>query len=186
LIGRANKLSGEDSLLFIIDLQEKLLPAIHDADAVLETCQLMIRAARIFELPMIMTEQYPRGLGPTVRPIVEVLDGTGIKPIEKVLFSGYTPEVRSALDAAGREHIIIIGIESHVCVQQTVLDLLAVDYKVWVCADAVGSRRPLDREMSLHRMRQAGACVTTTESAVFELTRQAATERFKQVLHLLK
>jgi len=186
LIERPSKLSVNDSLLLIIDVQEKLLPAIHDADAVVQACQTMIRAAGIFGLPMILTEQYPKGLGPTVRPIAELTEAAGIKPIQKVLFSGYTPEVREVLEAAAREQIITIGIESHVCVQQTALDLLCVDYKVWVCADAVGSRRPLDREMALQRMRQAGAFVTTAESVIFELMRQAGTDVFKQILRILK
>ncbi|MBN1343498.1 MAG: hydrolase [Phycisphaerae bacterium] len=181
-----DKLSTKDALLFVIDLQEKLLPAIHDADAVTEACRLMIRAAGVFELPMLLTEQYPKGLGPTVPPIMELLEPAGVKPIEKVLFTGYTPEVRQALQSASRNQIVVVGIESHVCVQQTVLDLLRVDYKVWVCADAVGSRKPHDRDVSLDRMRQAGAFVTTTESVIFELTRQAGTDLFKKVLKIIK
>jgi nicotinamidase-related amidase len=180
------KLSVDSALLLIIDLQERLLPAIHDADAISQACQLMIRAAGIVGLPMILTEQYPKGLGTTVKPITDLLEPAGVKPISKVLFSGYTPEVRAVLEAGGREQIVVVGIESHVCVQQTVLDLLTVDYRVWVCADAVGSRRPVDREMALHRMRQAGAVVTTTESAIFELLRQAGTDLFKKMLPILK
>ncbi len=186
MIERASKLSADDALLFVIDIQEKLLPAIHQADELVEVSRLMIRAAGVFELPTVLTEQYRKGLGPTVGPIMELLEPASVEPIDKVLFSGYTPEVRDVLQEAGRNQIIVIGIESHVCVQQTVLDLLSVDYKVWVCADAVGSRQPVDREMALHRMRQAGAFVTTTESVIFELTRQAGTDRFKQILKIVK
>jgi len=181
-----DRLDADDALLFVIDIQAKLLPAIHEADAVVDACRLMIRAAGVFDMPIVLTEQYRKGLGPTVPGIAELLEPVGVQPIDKVLFSGYTPEVRDALQAAGRSRIVVIGIESHVCVQQTVLDLLRVDYKVWVCADAVGSRRPIDREMALHRMRQAGALVTTAESAIFELTRQAGTDRFKQILEIVK
>lgn len=181
-----NKLNRDDGLLFVIDTQEKLLPAIHDADAVVEACRLMIRAAGIFGMPIVLTEQYRKGLGATVPRIMELLEPLRVEPIDKVLFSGYTPGVRDALERAGRNQIIVVGIESHVCVQQTVLDLLQVDYKVWVCADAVGSRRPFDREMALPRMRQAGAFVTTTESAIFELAREAGTDLFKQILEIVK
>ncbi len=181
-----NKLSSSDALLLIIDLQEKLLPAIHEADAVTQACRLMIRAAGVLGLPMLLTEQYPKGLGRTVGAITELTAPANVQPIEKVLFSAYTPEVRAALESAGREQIVVVGIESHVCVQQTVLDLLCVDYRVWVAADAVGSRRPIDREMALNRMRQAGAFVTTTESVIFELTRQAGTDTFRQILQILK
>ena len=186
MIEHPNKLNADDCLLFVIDLQAKLLPAIDQADAVVEGCRLMIRAAGVFDMPILLTEQYRKGLGPTVPPIWELLEPAGVTPIDKVLFSGYTPEIREALQGAGRNQIIVIGIESHVCVQQTVLDLLRVDYQVWVCADAVGSRRPVDRVMALHRMRQAGAFVTTAESAIFELTRQAGTDRFKQILEIVK
>jgi len=186
LIEYPAKLSARSSLLLIIDLQEKLMPAIHEADSVVQACRLMIQSAQVLALPMILTEQYPTGLGSTVRPILDLLEPSGIQPISKVLFSSYTPEVRAALETAAREQIVVIGIESHVCVQQTVLDLLTVDYRVWVCADAIGSRRPVDREMAIHRMRQAGAFVTTVESVIFELTRQAGTDVFKQVLKILK
>lgn len=186
MIDHPNRLSAERSLLFLVDLQEKLLPALHEYDTIVDQCRLMIRAARVFELPMILTEQYPKGLGPTVSAITEMLPSDGVDPIAKTLFSGYTPEVREDLQTADREQIIVVGIESHVCVQQTVLDLLRVDYKVWVCADAVGSRRPNDREMALHRMRQEGAFITTTESAIFELARQAGTDQFKKILEIVK
>ncbi len=180
------KLDEQHAVLAVVDLQEKLLPAIHEAERITDACRLMIRAAEAFELPMLLTEQYPKGLGPTVGPIMELLEPAGVRPIEKTLFSACTEEFRDGLKAAQRKQVIVIGIESHVCVQQTVLDLLRMGHPVWVCADAVGSRDPFDREMALHRMRQAGAFVTTTESVVFELTQEAGTERFKQVLKIVK
>lgn len=186
MIEHPSKLNRDDCLLFVIDLQEKLLPAIDNADDVVDACRLMIRAAGVFGMPIVLTEQYRKGLGATVPAIMELLDPAGVEPIDKVLFSGYTSEVRDALQQAGRSQIVVVGIESHVCVQQTVLDLLRVDYKVWVCADAVGSRRPSDREMALPRMRQEGAFVTSTESAIFELMRQAGTDLFKQILKIIK
>ena len=186
VLAHPTKLDADDSLLFVIDLQEKLLPAIHQADRVTKQCRLMIRAAGVFEMPIVLTEQYRKGLGPTVPAVWELLEEAGVEPIDKVLFSGYTPEVRDALETAGRNQVVVVGIESHVCVQQTVLDLLRVDYKVWVCADAAGSRSCVDYEMSLHRMRQAGAFVTTTESVIFELAREAGTERFKRILEIVK
>lgn len=182
----ATKLSEQQAALVVIDLQEKLLPAIHEAERITDACRLMIRAAEAFELPMLLTEQYPKGLGTTVLPIMELIGPVGVEAIEKTLFSACTEGFCDALKATQRKQVIVVGIESHVCVQQTVLDLRRMGYNVWVCADAVGSRDPFDCEMALHRMRQAGAFVTTTESVIFELTREAGTERFKQVLKIVK
>jgi nicotinamidase-related amidase len=110
----------------------------------------------------------------------------GVTPVEKLVFSACVQGVRDAIAEKGRDQIIVTGIEAHVCVQQSVLDLLRDGKGVWVCADAVSSRRAFDCEVALQRMRQAGAVVTTVESVIFELLGQAGTDAFKQVLKIVK
>lgn len=178
------KLDRQQAILLVIDLQEKLLPAIHQAEACVAAAGRLIRGCQALSVPLICTEQYPAGLGPTCQSVRELL-GAEV-PIEKVLFSACVQGVRDAIAARGREQVIITGTEAHVCVQQSVLDLLRDAKDVWVCADAVSSRRPFDCEMALERMRQAGAVITTTESVLFELLGQAGTDEFKRILRIVK
>ncbi len=177
-------ITPETSVLLVVDYQERLLPAIHEAAACVEAGRRMIQAARILQVPVLATEQYPRGLGPTCATILEALAGTPV--IEKTRFSACVEETVTALRRLARPFVIVVGIEAHVCVQQTVLELLKLGYTPLVCADAIGSRRPLDRDTAVARMRQAGAVITTTESATFELLGRAGTEAFKAVLAVVK
>jgi nicotinamidase-related amidase len=183
----ANPLSviqPETAVLLVVDVQDRLRPAIQQAEAVVEACRRMIEAAHVLGVPMLATEQYPQGLGSTCETLRECL---GDAPVfTKVRFSACVEPVIARLSELGRPHVIAIGIEAHVCVQQTVLDLLRLGYAPYLCADAVGSRRPLDRDTAIERMRQAGAIVTTTESVTFELAGQAATDAFKHILKIVK
>ena len=178
------RISPQDSILLVVDYQDRLLPAIHDADRWVESARRMIEAAKVLDLPILLTEQYPDGLGRTCSVLREALGN--IQPIEKTLFSACVPVVADRLRELARPNVIVVGIEAHVCVQQTVLDLLRAGYTVYLCADAVGSRRPLDRETAIERCRQAGAIITTTESATFELLGEAGIEQFKAILKLVK
>lgn len=174
----------DSTALLVVDFQDRLLPAIHEADACVACACRVIEASRVLGVPILCTEQYPAGLGPTC-PIVRA--SLGDAPIlEKTRFSGCVASVLDRLGQWGRPHVVVVGIEAHVCVQQTVLDLLRLGYLPFVCADAVSSRKPLDRDMALQRMRQAGAIVTTSESAIFELLGEAATPTFKEVLRIVK
>lgn len=178
------KLTSPHASLLVIDLQEKLVPVMTEPAPLLKNAERLIRVASLLQIPTIATEQYPAGLGPTVAAIKEALDT--IVPFEKLLFSACTPAVSEAMAGIGRKQIIVTGIEAHVCVQQTALDLLQGGYGVWLCADAVSSRRAYDRDIALERMRDAGVIITTTESVIFELLGQAGTDQFKQVLKLIK
>jgi nicotinamidase-related amidase len=179
-----SRLTCENSVLLVVDVQEKLLPAIFEADAVVEAARRMIEAAKVFALPILAAEQYPQGLGRLCGVLQEALgDRT---PVGKKRFSACVEGITDSLRELGRSNVLVVGIETHVCVQQTVLDLLRLGYTPYVCADAVGSRRPLDRDMALARMRQAGAIVTTTESATFELLGEAANATFKKILAIVK
>jgi len=178
------KLEPGGAVLLVVDIQEKLLPAIDHAEACVAAAKRMIEAARVLVVPTVVTEQYPAGLGPTCAAIKEAL---GDAPVaEKVRFSACVDSVMRALAQLSRRQVIVVGIEAHVCVQQTVLDLLRAGYLPYVCADAVSSRQPLDRQTAMARMRQAGAIITTTESVIFELLGQAGTQQFKQILRIVK
>ena len=184
---RANQLEVDRACVLMIDMQEKLLPLIADRQRVLVACRKLLDGVRIFELPVVATEQYPHGLGPTDETLRLGLEATRATVVEKPTFSCWAhPAVRDALAKLGRPQVVVAGIEAHVCVQQTALDLAADGYQVYVCADAIGSRGPMDFEMALHRMRQAGVHVTTVESVLFELCGRCDTARFKQMLEVIK
>jgi nicotinamidase-related amidase len=177
-------LRPENAVLLVVDVQDRLLPAIHDNAAVVETCRRMVEAGKVLEVPMVVTEQYPEGIGRTCQTLLQCL---GDAPLyTKVRFSACIEPVVEKLAALARPNVIVVGIEAHVCVTQTTLDLLRLGYTPYLCADAVGSRRPYDRDMAIERLRQAGAIVTTIESVIFELMGQAGTEAFKRILKIIK
>lgn len=174
-----------DSVLLVIDLQEKLMPVIHEGQSVLEQSRKIIQVANLLKVPIVVTEQYPKGIGHTCTEIKNMLGGVSV--YEKLTFSGcgadrFQPRWEQLL----RHTAIVCGVETHVCVQQTVLDLLERDQQVLVLADAVGSRHTRDYELALQRMNQAGATLTTTESVIFELLGRAGTPEFKEALKLVK
>jgi nicotinamidase-related amidase len=163
--------------LVVVDVQEGFRPFASFA-GVAEACAKLVQAARILELPTLVSEQYPKGLGHTA-PEVGLQDE---RPIEKTVFSAVRAE---GFDLAGAEQAIVCGIETHVCVSQTVHDLLADGVEVHVPADAVGSRHDIDYERGLERMERAGAVISTVESALFELLERAGTPEFKAVQKLI-
>ncbi|GMV96531.1 MAG: hypothetical protein AMXMBFR83_08960 [Phycisphaerae bacterium] len=177
-------LGPETSVLLVVDVQEKLLPVIHESAAMVEAARRMLLAAGVLGVPVLATEQLPDKLGPTCPPLRECLGRTAV--IEKARFSACIEPLTDRLHELDRPCVIVVGIEAHVCVLQTVLDLLRLGYVPAVCADAVGSRRPIDRDTAIERIRSAGALVTTTESAIFELTGQAGTDVFKRILAIVK
>ena len=184
---RANRLEPDRCVVLAIDLQEKLLPLIRHHTEIVQRSRQLLDGARLFQVPMMGTEQYPKGIGPTHAAIREVFALEDAQVLEKNAFSACGDEpIRAALRKLDRGQIIITGIETHVCVQQTVLDLRAMDYDVFVCADAVGSRGPLDHDTALQRMRQEGAFITTVESVLFEWCHKCDTERFRAMLEIIK
>lgn len=176
------------AVLVVVDIQEKLLPAIASspADSIIDAAGRLIKAARILDIPTLYTEQYPKGLGPTDARIKELLPPE-LRPIEKTMCGCWRDAgFREALQATHREHVILVGVETHVCIQQTALDLIRVDYVPFVAADAVGSRRKGDAKTALKRMRHAGAQISTAESLIFELIERCDHPKFKAVLELIK
>jgi len=176
-------MSAENSALLVVDVQEKLLGAIPEHERVVWNIRRLLDGAAVLGVRTAGTEQYPAGLGPTAPELAERL---GPLP-EKLTFSGGgCPEVFDALRRAGVSNLLVVGIETHVCVLQTVLDLLADGWRVFVAVDAVGSRHPLDCQTALGRMDSAGATLTTTETALFEWCQQAGTAQFKQISRLVR
>ena len=177
-------LQCDSTVLLVVDVQDRLLPAIHEGPTVVAGCLKMVQAAKVLGLPVLATEQYPAGLGRTCGELAEALPAEPV--IEKTRFSGCVEPVLQRLGQLKPVAVVVVGIEAHVCVQQTVLDLLRSGFRAYLCVDAVGSRRPLDRDTAILRMGAAGAVVTTTESVIFELAGEAGTERFKAILKIVK
>lgn len=181
----AERLELDRAQLLIVDIQEKLLPQIAEHEQVTAQAERMIRAAAALELPTTLSEQYPRGLGPTVAAIAQA--AAGATRCEKQTFSFCADRsCRKRLTSVLRPQVLIVGIETHVCVQQTALDLLDMQMAPFVLADAVGSRRPFDCQIALERMRAAGVIVTTVESAIFQLVRDSGSALFKKILPIVR
>jgi nicotinamidase-related amidase len=170
-------LSRDRATLVVVDVQEGFRP-YGCFEQVASACAKLLEAARILQLPALVSEQYPKGLGPTA-PEVGVTDEPRI---EKTVFSAVRAE---GFDIDGRDQALVCGIEAHVCVSQTVHDLLAKGIEVHVPADAVGSRNSIDYERGLERMERAGAVVSTVEASLFELLERAGTPEFKAVQKLI-
>jgi len=164
------------SLLLLVDMQERLVPAMAGAAEVTANCGILLRAAGALGVPVLATEQYPKGLGPTVPELADLAP----RRLEKLEFSAYAnPRIRDELRRVERRQVVLCGIEAHVCVLQTGLELLEAGFQVWVAADAVASRRPESREVALHRLGRAGATLITAEMALFEWLRSAEAPEFR-------
>jgi nicotinamidase-related amidase len=177
------QMSGGDTGLLVIDVQDKLMAKIPPAEAVVRNIAFLIDGARLLGIPVQATEQYPKGLGGTVPELARRLPE---RP-DKVDFSCCAiPSVVESFEKAARPKVVLAGIETHVCVQQTALDLLARGFKVYVPVDAVASRAELDHEVALRRMERAGAVLTTTETCVFEWLGGSRHPAFKEVSRLVQ
>ncbi|HZH27144.1 MAG TPA: isochorismatase family protein [Azospirillaceae bacterium] len=176
-------IAAERSVLLVVDVQERLAPAIHGGEAATRAIEVLMRAAARLEVPRLVTEQYPAGLGATV-PALAALTAPHER-MEKIHFSAVAePEFLARLGP--RPDVVVCGFEAHVCVLQTTLGLLASGRRVCVVADGVSSRRPADAAAGLRRMAAAGAEVVTAEMVVFEWLRRAGTPEFKDLLRLIK
>jgi nicotinamidase-related amidase len=170
--------------LAVIDVQEAFRPAVLDFDRVAANVGVLVQGAQILGLPVLVTEQYPKGLGHTVPEVAEHLGA--LSPLEKVSFSALGADGFPAALDAERDQVVLCGIEAHVCVSQTAEDLLAAGREVHVVQDAVTSRTAENRALGLHKMERGGAVLTSVETALFELLRGADTPEFKQIQALVK
>jgi len=171
--------------VLIVDIQEKISAVMLHRQRVIDNTLKLVRACRIMDVPVLITEQYPQGLGPTEPVIAEAMES--IAPPVKMTFSCCgIQELLDQLSGKDIEQIVIVGIETHVCVQQTALDLLLRGYQVHVLRDCVSSRKEIDYETALERMRASGVIISTLEAALFELLERAGTPEFKEVAKLVK
>ncbi len=178
------RLDRKKALVLVVDVQERLVPVMWNFAPVEKYCRAMIQAARELDVPVMATEQYPKGLGATLPSIREALGGA---PLVKMHFScGADPEFAKALAATGRRQVLVTGIEAHVCVFQTVRALLERGYEVFVCADAVTSRFEEHRRIALEQMRAMGAVITSAETAIFDLLHVCGTPEFKRLSPLVR
>ena len=179
-------LNEKNSLLIIIDVQDKLINASYNKQQIEKNAVIMAKAAGILGIPTIVTEQYPKGLGATIS---EIKDGLGEKAayIEKTSFSALeNPSIASAVDKSGRKQIVVFGIETHICVSQTVNALVAKGYDVTVISDASGSRAEAQHLAGLERIRENKGHVITTEIALFEWLKSARHIKFREIQNLIK
>ena len=177
----SGRLEADRTTLIVVDVQEAFRKAIPDFERIAKATATLIEGAQAIHIPVVITEQYPKGLGETVAEVAEHLP-EGVEPLEKVVFAASEAE---GFDLEGRDQALVCGIETHVCVNQTALDLLASGVDVQVAVDAVGSRTDENKGVGLQKMERAGATLTSVETALFELLGRAGTDEFKQVQRLI-
>jgi len=183
---RFNKLlKPQKTALLIIDIQERILPVINNYQRVVDNTLKLIKGFKVLSLPIYFTEQYPKGLGPTVQSIKDEL--ADLTPFDKMSFSCLGAEkLFEEFYKKNLKQIVVCGIEAHVCVQQTVLDLIENDFQVNLAADAISSRKEIDYNNAIERMRYHKAEVSTTESVLFELLNICGTSQFKAISKIVK
>lgn len=182
-------LNREDAALVVIDVQERLVPAIDKElyERSRKNIVIAIEAAGTLGMPVLLTEQYPKGLGRTVAHILTALEGKAYETLEKISFSCARDEsFLSALGKTGRRQVLLAGMETHVCVYQTSVDLVNAGYEVFALDDAVSSRYPHNHRSGIEAMRDAGVRVIPTETALFQLLKTAGTPEFKKISSLLR
>ena len=178
-------LAADNSVLLIIDVQEKLFRTIHQKEQLTDNLQRLIKGIKVLEIPVLVTEQYPQGLGSTIPEIAQLLPDC--RPLPKVCFSccGDVAFLQ-AFKKLNRKQVLIAGIESHVCVYQTAADLIAAGYEIYAVSDAISSRTGQNRDVGLKMMTQLGAKITSTEAALFELLKVAKGDKFKAISEIVK
>jgi nicotinamidase-related amidase len=181
-----NTLDARRTALAVIDVQEAFRQHIADFAEVAARCALVAHAARLLDVPVVVTEQYSKGLGRTAAEVAAVMP-EGFEPVEKTAFSSCgAQEFVARLEAAGARQVLLCGIEAHVCVNQTAHDLLARGYQVHLLNDCISSRTAENRQTGLDKMLRSGALPSSTELALFELLRDARHEQFKAIQKLIK
>lgn len=175
------RIEREQTAALVIDYQEKLVPVMHKKKKLIQNSSILLAGLRLLGIPMVITQQYTKGLGMTVEEITDAIGAA--EYVDKISFSALECVKKQI---KGKKFIIVCGIEAHICVLQTVLDLIAEGYTPVVVEDCVSSRKGCDRKVALKRMRDEGAIVTTYESVLFEILKVAGTEESKRVQRLIK
>ncbi|MDD5127706.1 MAG: hydrolase [Dehalococcoidales bacterium] len=184
-MNKPSLLTVDNTALVLVDVQTKLARVMFDRENLVVNLQKLIKGMQVLGVPIIMTEQYPQGLGPTIPEITELVKD--IKPVAKMSFSCCGDEnFLKTFKALKRPQVLIAGIEAHVCVYQTASDLLGSGYEVQVVADAVSSRSEANKELALQKMNRSGAPITSTEIVLFELLKSAKSDKFKDISQIVK
>lgn len=184
---RTYRINRADTQAMIIDVQERLTPHIFDHENVVKKIVTLVKGLQALGIPIMLNEQYKKGLGETLPEVRELLEGTNTKSFEKVTFSACdTDESWHYLAQQNRSIVLLFGVETHVCVLQTALDLLDNGMQPVIIGDAVGSRFPYDKKLALRRIRRAGGVITTVETILFELCRSSKDPAFKTISNLIK
>ena len=179
------RIKKENTIGVVIDIQSRLYPFIQNADTLTKNNTILIRGLRVLNIPIVVTQQYTKGLGETIPELAETLGE--YKHIEKTAFSCCDePRFNEDLALASKMYVVVTGIEAHVCVMQTVNDLIGQGYIPVVVEDCIGSRNPNDKKIAIERMRQSGALITTYESILFELLKYSGTDQFREISQLVK
>ena len=179
-------LTPSETGLLVIDVQEAFRPVIHRFDQTVRNCRILIEGFAILDLPVIVSQQYPKGLGQTVAELAQVLPpGTPI--VDKLRFSAVgVPELDDAITGAARRRWVVCGIEAHVCVNQSAHDLIGAGYQVTLAADAISSRTPENRQVGIDKCAASGAIVSSAETVLFELLERAGSDHFKAISRLVR
>lgn len=178
-------LNTGDVVLVVVDIQEKLFRAMHGLDSLLTASEKMVKGANVLEIPILWTEQNPKGLGPTLENLAAIMNPKF--RVAKLSFSCCgEPEFMKLLSAQSRNQVLLMGIESHVCVYQTGMDLLNMGYEVQIVADAVSSRTIENRVIGIEKLKGSGAKITSAEMALFEMLKAAEGPKFKEMLKIVK
>ena len=182
------RLKRDRAVLAVIDVQEKLAAVIHEQSEMQRKIEQLVRGCHILGVPALLTEQYPKGIGPTTETVQRAFSETyGGEPIQKICFSSADcAEFAMTLKMLGRKQVLLAGIETHVCVYQTAIDLLDEGREVHLVVDATSSRSPEDKRIAIERLQSEGVKLTSVEMALFELTTTAGTDEFKAIAKLVK
>ncbi len=183
----APRIIADQTVLLVIDLQDKLLLQIDGGPRIVEQAARLIRGCALLGVPIIVTEQYPKALGPTTETVRQALPESSRAAIQpKMKFSALIEATRRKIADSGRSTVLLCGIESHVCVMQTSLDLLDAGYMTAVASDAIGSRRSADHDAAMRRMSAAGVVPVSVEMVLLEMVHEAGTDLFKAMLPIIK
>lgn len=179
-------LRPESCQLLLIDYQERLMPHMAESQRVTDNAVKLLKSAMILDMPVNATEQYPKGLGQTVEPLLSLMTEADVARHAKTKFDAYTDEIAQALDAQERKQVILAGVETHICIWQTAKALRSAGFEVYLAADACSSRLPEHKQLALDGLRTMGVTVAPVETFVYELLGEAGGPRFKQIAALYK
>lgn len=184
MMNKTFNLGRSKTVALAVDFQDKLFPVMYNPEELSENIVRLTKGLQALELPIIVTQQYTKGLGHTIPALKEAIEDFSY--IEKISFSALEEDIIAAIEETGASQVVLFGIETHICVQQTAMGLIDRGYEVYLAADCCSSRKKFDKKMALATIRQAGCYVTTTESILFDILKTPKADGFKQVSNIIK